>query len=648
MAETFNISIVFGAVDRLTMVTRRIGQALNGMRRPVMALGRSFARLGRTIQNASEKMKEVGRSMTMRLTTPIVAFGALAIRTAMQFQESMNMVGAVTRTTGTPALQQMTAQARQLGATTQFSATQAAEAMQFLGMSGMNANEIMAAMPSTLNLAASAQMDLGRAADIVTNTMRGFNLQSNQLSNASDILVRTFTTSNTSLEQLGEAMKYVAPVASNLGISLRDTSAAIGLLGNAGIQASMAGTNLRQGLLQLVNPTARAKKIIQQLGLQLTDSQGNIRSMGEIIGEFRRTGINIRQMTQLVGVRQAGAFMILAQQGREAFERYSESLDSAGAAAEVAQAQMRGLPGAIKLLKSAFEAVQLAIVDSGFGDFVETLIRGIAEFLQSLADANPMILKVITIIAGLVAVIGPLIAGIAALNAAFMFLAANPIVLIIAGVVLGIMALIAAIIYLRKNWDKIIKAISDNDVFKFVIKWLKLLIAPILFIATFIPRLIIRHWSRIKGFFMSIFRGVRDFAVSAFESIKEVTMTVFEFLKRAFVDNNPLVDMIRVIIPIVQRYVEIMKTVINYTLRGIKTVGRFISSFFGDTFRRNARELGLTGSSTSGTTNTNRSEVAIRVEAEPGTTATVDRARRVSGNPLLDIATQGFIGVTTE
>ena len=163
----------------------------------------------------------------------------------MAFEQQMANVGAVAGASEAQ-LAEMAATARRLGSTTQFSATQAAEAMEFLAMAGFGVEKSQKALPDVLNLSAAGAIDLGRAADISSNILSGFNLQAADLARTNDILVNTFTTSNTNLSMLGDTMKYVAPIAATLGIEVAEVAAMAGKLGDAGIQGEMAGTAMRQ------------------------------------------------------------------------------------------------------------------------------------------------------------------------------------------------------------------------------------------------------------------------------------------------------------------------------------------------------------------------------------------------------------------
>src|SRR5699024_449046 len=160
-------------------------------------------------------------------------------------------------------------QARELGQTTQFTASQAADGMKYLAMAGLDANEIMAAMPGMLDLAVAGNLDLGTTADIASDTMAAFGLEASEATRVADVLAKTATSSNTNIEMLGDTMKYVAPVARTAGMSLEETSAMAGLLANVGIKSSQAGTTMKSMLLKLANPSAKASNLLSDLGVSV-------------------------------------------------------------------------------------------------------------------------------------------------------------------------------------------------------------------------------------------------------------------------------------------------------------------------------------------------------------------------------------------
>lgn len=214
-------------------VTREIERQTN----PWQRLGDQMQTTGQKMQTVGTGMMSFGRSMTMRVTTPILGAGAAALKVGMDFESGMSEVQAISGATG-EQLEQLEEQARTLGSETRYSATEAANGMSFLARAGFEVNEITAAMPGLLDLAASSNMDLGRAADIASNILSGFGYEAEEAGRVSDVLAKGAATANTSVEQLGGAMQYVAPVASTLGLNIEELTAAVGFMSDAGRDAA--------------------------------------------------------------------------------------------------------------------------------------------------------------------------------------------------------------------------------------------------------------------------------------------------------------------------------------------------------------------------------------------------------------------------
>lgn len=235
-------------------------------------------------KQTSEGMSALGKASAVAGVAIVASVGA-SVKAAANFEQSMAKVKAISGATDSE-FKQLENTAKHLGATTQFSASQAAEGLSFLSMAGFSASDSMSALPSVLNLAAVGQMDLGRSADITSNIMTGFGLNAADSGKAVDILAKTMTTANTDLDQLGLAMKYVAPVANALGWDMTDAATAVAKMSDAGIQGSQAGTSLRAALLSLANPTGQTAKAFDELGISVVDANGQFKPLPELIGHI--------------------------------------------------------------------------------------------------------------------------------------------------------------------------------------------------------------------------------------------------------------------------------------------------------------------------------------------------------------------------
>lgn len=447
---------------------------------------KNFDKLSKRLAADSKKMREAGKTMTMKVTAPLALMGAAALKAGADFETGMNKVAGLAGLDKTSEMfKKLEGQARELGATTQFSASQAADAMGFLAMAGMEADSIYAAMPHTLNLAAAAQMDLGTSADIVSNVMTGYGLAADDAERATDVLVKAMTSANTDLSQLGEAMKYAGPVASAMGITFEDAAAAIGLMGNAGIQGSMAGTSLRGSLARLANPTAGITDAMTTLGERLgytseeteammanVGKTGPLENMTGIVQFLEQSGAEAADMLAIFGQRAGPAMAALVSQGSEALEGLKGDLEGAGGTAKrIADIQMEGLKGAMLGLKSAAEAVAISLSSSGLLNWATKLAERVAGLLRWVANLDPKFLKWASVVGIVVAAIGPLLvvlgtlgaaipaitAGATALGVAFT-VATGPIGIITA----AIAALVAGSVVLWKNWDKVTAFMQES------------------------------------------------------------------------------------------------------------------------------------------------------------------------------------------
>lgn len=369
----------------------------------------SLEQFGKKAQRISANLEAAGQRLTAAITLPILAFGASTAKAAGDYEQSMNRVRALTNATGED-LDKLKKQARELGAATQFSASDAADAMGFLAMAGMKVNDIIGAMPHVLTLAGAAQLDMAKAADIVTNVMAGYALGIDDLSHANDVLAKAFTSANTDLTDLAVAMKYAGPVAQAAGVQFEETAAALSMMGNAGIQGSMAGTSLRGAISRILGPTKQMADAMKAAGLKFTDAHGRILPLADILQQLEPHANDAGLFMTLFGQRAGPAMAALVSQGSGALRELTGELENAGGtAAKISGVQMEGFKGLMKELESAFEELQLRIAESGLLTFLGALVLGATEVLRALAQLPDPVLAVLTAFAGLAAVVGPLL-----------------------------------------------------------------------------------------------------------------------------------------------------------------------------------------------------------------------------------------------
>lgn len=346
----------------------------------------------KNITEQAKKLEDVTRKLDAFGKTSLIAGGVLtaglglSVKTASDFESAMKRVKALSGSTN-EQYKALTRTARELGASTVFSATQAAEAMQFLSMAGYKANEQIEAMPGLLNLAAASQEELGTTADIVSNIISGFNMQAKESTRIADVLTNQTTSSNVTLWEMGDAMKFTAPMASALQVSIEEASAAIGILGDAGIKGGMAGRNLNIILARLTDPPREASQALQQLGISVLDSAGEFRGLQAILSDVKMATESMTSaqraaiLSQIAGQDAAKSLLNLVSQSNSKLIEYTENNKKMGTAARVAKEQNESFTGALKELNSAVEELQIATGNT----LLPTLTGGI-RVVKSIVD----------------------------------------------------------------------------------------------------------------------------------------------------------------------------------------------------------------------------------------------------------------------
>lgn len=352
----------------------------------------------------------------------------------LDFDEGMSGVQALTRLDkNDPRLKMLRDQARELGASTAYTATDVASGQKFLAMAGFTPEAIKAALPGVLNMGLAGDMDLGEASDIGSNVLTQFKLDADQMNRVSDVLTATFTRSNTDLRMLGETMTYAGPVAAQLGVSLESMAAMAGTMADNGIRGSMAGTSLRAGLSRLVAPVGKGQAAMSALGVSIKDANGQLRDSGEILKDVGKTLRKYDQASQIrikkdifgeeamVGM---GAVIDATLNGR--YDELLKSNQGAGGEADKnAKVKIDNLKGDFKQLQSAWEDLGIQMqesVDSPLRNLTQGLtgvVTSIGKWMQAHPQLTSMLIKAGLIIAGLTAVLGTLAVGAAAVMLPF-------------------------------------------------------------------------------------------------------------------------------------------------------------------------------------------------------------------------------------
>lgn len=341
--------------------------------------------LRRTYDRLNGTLASVGRNM-LAMGAATLGLAAVA-RTLSGFEHSMAAVLAITRA-NTQELAAMRDMAKQLGATTEFTAGQAADGLRFLGMAGFTAKESLAAIPAVLDLATAATMGLADAADIASNIMSGFGIAAKNAASVADVLAAASSRANTDVQQLGGAMSTVAPISAALGISLEDTAAAIGVMSDAGIQGERAGTAMRGALAALAGPTTEAQKTLKSLGLTIQDVNPETNSLATVFGRLRDAGISTADAMTIFGREAASGALVLVGAAERVGAFGDELRASAGEANRMASIMRDSLSGDFKNLESAVESVIIAMGDAG----LTAILRGAVQFMtQAVLSVSGLI-----------------------------------------------------------------------------------------------------------------------------------------------------------------------------------------------------------------------------------------------------------------
>ncbi|MGI3315693.1 phage tail tape measure protein [Staphylococcus chromogenes] len=377
-------------------------------------IGNKFSELGPRLQEIGSKMQSVGRNMSMYVSAPIVAGFGAAVKKSIDFDDSMRKVKATSGATGSE-FQQLRDKALEMGAKTKFSASESADALNYMALAGWDTKDMLGGIDGVMQLAAASGEDLGQVSDIVTDSLTAFGMKAKDSGHFADVLAQTSSKANTDVRGLGEAFKYAAPVAGALGYTVEDTSIAIGLMSNAGIKGEKAGTALRTMFTNLSKPTGDMKKKMDELGISITDSNGNMLPMRDVMDQLRGKfkGLSKEQQASaaatIFGKEAMSGALAIINASDEDYQKLTKSIDgSKGAAKRMSDEMEGGIGGSIRQMKSAIESLAISI-----GDVMAPYIKKLAEWLSHAANKlNEMPKGTQKIVVGLgllAAAIGPLL-----------------------------------------------------------------------------------------------------------------------------------------------------------------------------------------------------------------------------------------------
>ena len=532
-----------------------------------------IAATGEKLKDTGDKITGVGEKL-MPVTLAVTGLGTAAVKTAADFDTAMSQVAAVSGATGDD-FDALREKAREMGAKTKFSASEAAEAMNYMAMAGWKTADMLDGIEGIMNLAAASGEDLATTSDIVTDALSAFGLTAADSGHFADVLAAASSNANTNVSMMGETFKYCAPVAGALGYSCEDVAEAIGLMANSGIKSSQAGTALRTMMTKLQGELTLTGEAFGEVTIQTANADGSMRELGDILSDLRGA---FSQMTEseaaaaaetLVGKNAMSGFLAVMNAAPADIDKLSTAIANCdGTSQKMADTMQDNLEGQLTILKSQLQ--ELAI---SFGDILIPVVRDVVSHIQKVVDwlnglddgtrkviitvallaaalgpvlivvgkvissvgtimtAVPKIVSAFTKIKTLVSGLGTFITGLlpkigtaltavkTALTGLFSFMAANPITIVIAAVA----ALVAAFIYLwnhcegfRQFWIDLWEGIKTAA----VNAWNAI---TEFFTAawTAISETAVMVWTAVSQFFMNLWTGITETWTAVWTAVSE-------------------------------------------------------------------------------------------------------------------------------
>lgn len=354
----------------------------SGFEKGVGSLASKAKEIGGGVAKSADFVKNAVLTGTKAMVAGVSSFGAYSLKAGSDFDAGMSEVQAISGATS-DQLQALRDKAKEMGAKTKFSASQSAEALKYMGMAGWKADQMLAGLPGIMNLAAASGEDLGLVSDIVTDSLTAFGMKAEETGRFVDVLAAASTNSNTNVSMLGESFKYIAPVAGALGYTAEDTALALGLMANAGIKSSQSGTSLRASLTRLAKPTKEVKTTMEALGISITNSQGQMLPLKDLMIELRSSFSDLTKEQQaqaaaaLFGKEAMSGMLAIINASDEDFNKLAEAINnSTGAAENMAKIMNDNLKGDFTIMMSALEGLGIS--------FYENLDKPMRSVVQSV------------------------------------------------------------------------------------------------------------------------------------------------------------------------------------------------------------------------------------------------------------------------
>lgn len=490
-----------------------------------------FGATGEKLQNVGASIEGVGKKL-LPITTIVGGLGTAAVKVAADFDTGMSKVAAVSGATGTE-LDKLREKAREMGAKTKFSASEAADAMNYMAMAGWKTGDMLNGIDGIMNLAAASGEDLATTSDIVTDALTALGLSASDSGHFADILAAASSNANTNVGMMGETFKYCAPVAGALGFTAEDTAEAIGLMANAGIKSSQAGTAMRTMLTSLTGDVTFVGNAFGELTVQTVNTDGSMRSLGDILTDCRAAFAQMSESERaanaeaLVGKNAMSGFLAVMNAAPADIEKLNSAINNCdGTAEKMAETMQDNLAGQLTILKSQLEELAISV-----GEILMPSIRQIVSWIQGLVDwlngLDEGTKKIIVTIALVAAAVGP--------------------VLIIIGKVVGAIGTIMTVVpQIAAAISGVIAFVSGTVVPALgavvaAIGWIPLAIAAVIAIIVLLwtkcdwfREAVIAVWEAIKSATIIAWNAVKEFLVNLWNEIVETGKTVWNGLSSFF------------------------------------------------------------------------------------------------------------------
>ena len=394
-----------GKVDQsLLNATNLTKRQLNALTKDLNASNKSFADQARKdfaiMDQGYAKIEKAVMGAVKTAAAGSAAFAAYSVTVGSAFEAQMSTVEAISGATA-EQMTMLTDKAKQLGISTQFSATEAGKGMEYMAMAGWKTEQMLSGLPGILDLAAASGEELGAVSDIVTDDLTAFGMSADQAGRFADVLAAAATNANTNVALMGETFSYAAPLAGSMGYSVEDLAVATGLMANASIKGSSAGTALRNIMTRMAKPTKESAEAMKALGLSLTDDEGNMKSFMEIMEDMRDgfEGLSETEKayyaTELAGKQGLSGLLAIVNASEEDFDKLSDAItNSAGAARRMAAVRIDNLQGDVTLAKSAMEGLGIetyGVIEGPLRDFVQKGTAGIQNLTKEIQRNAPTI-----------------------------------------------------------------------------------------------------------------------------------------------------------------------------------------------------------------------------------------------------------------